>query len=209
MSSEPAPPILHTVTSTTLLEGLRTPDNRVVWQQFDGRYRPVIVSIARRRGLSESDADDCAQRALLDFFQAYRDGKYDRAKGRLRHWLLGIARNRISNSMRGSAKRELQAINTTSQTDIFERQVDPQGDDQLDQIELDEWRKGVFQECYAQAIRNFDGKTVEAFDLFARQGWSAQAVADQLGMTANAVFLAKHKIVNRIRELLPQVDEVW
>ena len=46
MHDEKESPVLTSVTSTHLLEGLREPDNRTVWQQFDSRYRPVIRGYA-------------------------------------------------------------------------------------------------------------------------------------------------------------------
>jgi DNA-directed RNA polymerase specialized sigma24 family protein len=50
---------------------------------------------------------------------------------------------------------------------------------------------------------------VEAFELFAKDGLSAQEVAEQLGMTTNAVYLAKQHILKRIRELLPYMEEAY
>ena len=44
-------------------------------------------------------------------------------------------------------------------------------------------------------------KTYRAFELVVFSKRDAAAVADELGMTRNAVFKAKHRIVRRIREL--------
>jgi hypothetical protein len=34
-------------------------------------------------------------------------------------------------------------------------------------------------------------------------------VADELGITPNAVFIAKHRIMKRIKDLLPRMEVVW
>ena len=81
-----------TATNTELLIGLADPQNRAVWQMFHDRYRPLLITFAKRLGLKEADAEDAAQEALIAFVASYQDGKYQRDKGRLRTWLSAIAR---------------------------------------------------------------------------------------------------------------------
>ncbi len=50
MANDDQPTYLQTITSTSLLEGLKSPDNRSVWTTFDERYRPMIVRYAQRLG---------------------------------------------------------------------------------------------------------------------------------------------------------------
>lgn len=71
-------------TNTALLEGLRETGNDAIWKVFCTRYRPVVIAVARRLGLNADEAEDATQEALLAFATAYRQGKYDRDKGRLR-----------------------------------------------------------------------------------------------------------------------------
>ncbi len=200
------PTFLRTMTSTHLLEGLKEADNVTIWTEFDNRYRPMIVRYARRFGLSESDAQDAAQQSLIAFCDSYRKGKYDRDKGRLRIWLFGIARNQILNTRRKKRGKEVQIPEASKATHFFDKIED---EDQLEQAWDEEWRQAVLQQCLEAVRSEFDGKTVEAFELFAWKGLPAQQVADQLGMTANAVFLVKHRVMKRIRELLPKMEEIW
>jgi len=200
------PAFLQTVTSTAILEGLKEPGNSAVWSEFDNRYRPMIVRYARRFGLSDQDAQDAAQQTLIAFCDSYRQGKYDRDKGRLRIWLFGIARNQILNTRRKRKGREVQIPDASQATHFFDKIED---EDQLQQAWDEEWRQAVLRQCLEAVRKEFDGKTVEAFELFAWKGVPAQKVAEQLGMTANAVFLVKHRVMKRIRELLPTMEEIW
>jgi hypothetical protein len=70
-------------TTTALLEGLHDPADAVAWEQFDRRYRPIVVGFASRLGLADADAADVAQEVMLQFVKEYRAGKYDRQRGRL------------------------------------------------------------------------------------------------------------------------------
>jgi len=93
--------ILATRTTTRLLDALRDKSNEPIWGQFDARYRPVLAGLARRLGLRDTDADEVAQQSLVEFMCAYREGRYDRSKGRLSSWLLGIAHHTALKFLRG------------------------------------------------------------------------------------------------------------
>ena len=97
--------MLQRSTSTLLLAGLADSNNSVVWEEFDARYRPIVFGYARRLGLSEEEAADAAQDAMVRFVQEYRLGKYDRARGRLRSWLIGIVKARAIDVLRAKARR--------------------------------------------------------------------------------------------------------
>ena len=206
LSGEHSGSEFRTVTSTHLLNGLRDPENRTVWQEFVSRYRPLIESYARRLGMNETDAQDAAQQSLIAFCTSYQDGKYHRETGRLRHWLFGIARNQINNARKKGRRRELQIGANSGETDFFERVED---DAHLEEIWEQEWRDAVLRQCLEEVRQTVEPKSVEAFELFARKGWSAQQVADHLGMTPNAVFIAKHRIMKQIKELLPRMEAEW
>jgi RNA polymerase sigma factor (sigma-70 family) len=202
-SEDPTSDPLSVATTTFLLERLKDPADQAVWHTFIERYRPMILRTARRSGLGQEDAQDAAQMALMAFFTAYREGKYDRQKGRLRHWLFGIARHWILNTFDKRLKRQVNVGNQSDQTDFFARQP---ADDQLEQLWEQEWREATLRHCLEQVRTEFDPKTFQAFLLFAQQGLSAQKVAEQLGVTSNAVFISKHRVLKRIRELLPEME---
>lgn len=191
------------ITSTFMLERLKDPDDRAIWQQFVERYRPLIIRCAKRFGLKDEDAQDAAQHTLMAFYTAYRDGKYDPQRGRLRHWLFGIARHWILNVFEKKRNQEVEIPSRTDQTNFFARVP---GDDRLEEIWENEWREAVLHQCLGQVRQEFDARTFRAFELFAQDGWPARQVAEHLGMTSNAVFIAKHRILKRIRDLLPELE---
>lgn len=194
-----------TITSTELLAGLRDSGNDAIWQTYVDRYRPLIVDYARRFGAQPADADDIAQQALAAFAAAYRRGAYDRRRGRLRDWLFGIVRRQLRNWYRRRG-REVQAAGGPDGTDFF-AQIE---DDGRLRLQWDErWRSSVLEQCLNQARAEVHATTWDAFELFALRGWPATRVAEHLGITENAVFGAKRRLLSRIRRLRPDVDEQW
>ncbi len=206
MATGRAADVLTTVTSVSLLEGLRDPTHRAVWTDFVGRYRPLIIRFGMRAGLSGADAEDAAQSTLTVFATAYADGKYDRQKGRLRHWLFGIAAKHINRARSNPRRREVQVCGQPGETDFFAGLPDQ---DKLEGLWNKEWQEAVYRQCLAEVRTTFDERTVAAFKLLTSGDRSAHNVAERLGMTDNAVYLAKHKILKRIREILPTVEEIW
>ena len=97
---------MHTTTTTQLLEALFGPGEEAVWREFDARYRPIIFAFARELGVAAEDAADVAQQTLTEFLRDYRAGKYDRRRGRLRAWIIGIARHRVLDTLRQRTRNQ-------------------------------------------------------------------------------------------------------
>jgi len=194
---------LTTATSASLLDGLKDRDNDK-WKPFVDRYTPIIIRTARKRGLSPADADEVAQSTFIEFQRGYLSGKYDSAKGRLRSWLSGIARHEIFDTFDKRKRQALVMGGGTDTTGLIEALPDP---NDWEQTWEDEWRREVLQACLVECRRLFDTKTMEAFNLHAEKGMRAKEVAELLGMTENAVYLAKHHVLKKIQELRPTVEE--
>lgn len=205
MPDDPAMTEAMTATGTRTLEALKDPGNRTVWQQFVARWRPPIISFALRVGLREDEAQDAAQETLIAFCDAYRSGKYDREKGRLRKWLFGIASNQIQSIIRKRPKNEVHPDGGTDETDFFHR-IGDQG--QLEAIWDEEWSQWIIRHCIEAVRPQFKPKTFKAFELFVVQELPAKEVAEQLKMTENAVFLAKHRVLKCIREMHRELLEL-
>ncbi len=197
---------LKTTTCTELLRGLRTVSNQEVWRQFVDRYQPMIERYGMRYGLSAADAQDASQQTLISFCESYQDGKYDVDKGRLRVWLFGIARNQIRNLNRRQQRKERQVADESGHTGFFNQLPD---DDELERVWDEEWRDSVIRQCLEEVRDSVDAKSIEAFELFAWRGLDAEEVGRRLGMTPNAVFIAKHRILKRIRALQSKMEDIW
>jgi RNA polymerase sigma-70 factor, ECF subfamily len=197
----------QSTTGTYILDGLRDAANETVWNIYVDRYRPMLLAYGRRLHLNETDAEDVAQQTLIEFCGAYRGGKYDREKGRLRDWLFGIARNQVHNFQRRHRGREVQApAAQTDGTDFFAQLSD---DDHLRSEWDAQWQEGILRQALAQVRDDVQAATYEAFDLFALQDWPAAKVAEKLGITENAVFGAKRRVLRRLREITTYWESEW
>jgi RNA polymerase sigma-70 factor (ECF subfamily) len=193
-----------TRTSTELLQALRDPSNTGAWGLFNQRYQPIILAYARRCGLQPADAEDVVQEALCEFLRAYQAGRYDRSRGtRLRDWLKGIALNRVREFRRRQAlRKERQAPQAESRTDFLQSQP---AHDEADAWKQ-EWRNHMLKTCFRAVWSEFDTKTLRAFEEYALRQQPAEDVARALGMSTNAVYIAKSRVLERMHVLADDFD---
>jgi RNA polymerase sigma-70 factor (ECF subfamily) len=187
-----------------LLMGLRNRNDDRIWTEFCARYQPLLVAFGQRLGLVLQDAQDAAQETLLAFVNAYREGKYDRQKGRLRTWLSGIARHKIRDIRRRRAREPGLAYGGAGQIDVGEI-----ADEGVNEIWEAEWKRAIANACMEQVRNQFEPTTIRAFELFVLNDWPADEVASVLGTSRNAVFLAKRRVLSRMREIHAQLEENW
>ncbi len=192
-----------THTTTALLEGLADPADEETWRAFDARFRPILNGFARRLGLAPEDAADAAQETLTRFVRAYRAGKYDRNRGRLRAWIIGIARHCIIDLKQSRAarakERGLSAVAELPDDTTLTELWDTECEQEILRQGLDELRRET----------KTDARTLRAFEMVAFDGRRPAEVAQELAITTNDVYLAKHRCLKRLRAIIDQLDELY
>ena len=148
---------MQTQTNTTLLLGLKDLRDETAWRQFDHRYRPLILTVARRLGLQDSDAEDAAQETIAAFIDAYRQGKYHKDKGKLRLWLYGIARHKIRDIIRKRSRVEKPITDKTDATRFFD-QVE---DTHIESAWEEEWEKAVLRQALEEVRQQINPQMYE------------------------------------------------
>lgn len=191
-------------TTSTILESLRDQGNNAAWRQLDARFRGAIVGFARRLGISDTDAEDVAQETLVEFVSAYRRGRFDREKGRLSRWLFGIAYRQALHGRRTRQRQAAKAGLAQTETSFWDNVPDKQ----VASASWDrEWEQALLQQCLDQVAREVEITTLRAFQLVVGQNHSPARTAEQLGVPVKTVYNAKHRVLNRIRELRAALEE--
>ena len=191
-------------TRASLLLRVRDPADQDAWAQFVEIYGPLVYSYSRHRGLQDADAADVTQDVLTSVALAIQRFEYDASRGRFRGWLFNATRNRIINfseklrkGPRGSGRsdiaEQLLALHSTEDIDNeFQRRHD--------------WH--LFLKAAELVRQTFAESTWAAFWRTAVEGESSQQVAESLGMTVGAVYIAKSRVLNSLREQLACMTEL-
>jgi RNA polymerase sigma factor (sigma-70 family) len=191
-----------TRTTSALLNSLRDPANEAAWNELDGRYRPILFNLARRAGLADADAADAAQETLAEFFGAYRDGKYDRSRGRLRQYMLGIARRRVADVRRARARpaAQLDGEALADEDDAgWEAAWEAEKRADLLRKAIDELR----------ASERLNATTLAAFEMAGLRHVPVAEVARSLSITEQEVYLAKSRCLQRVRTLIERLQAAY
>jgi RNA polymerase sigma-70 factor (ECF subfamily) len=209
MSSGPpsgsSPDAHEWVTTSTVLQRLSDFDDRDAWERFCERFHQPLQAFARKNGLDESECEDVAQESLMAFAEAYRRGEYDRKQGRLSSWLFGIAWRRIDHARRKSDRREdhvrLQATETAQWMQIeAPLEVSPEWEAV--------WERSMLEQSLRQVRKEFEPATFRVFEMIVLEQKAIEEGERALGLSRNAIYIAKHRVSKRMRELLEQCDEV-
>jgi RNA polymerase sigma-70 factor, ECF subfamily len=112
-------------TRDSLLVQVQDPANREAWELFARIYRPVIVRIARARGLQHADAQDLSQQVLMAVASAIGDWEKRDESTRFRHWLSRVTKNAILNALMRRPRD--QAVGGSSGEELLREAVDRDG----------------------------------------------------------------------------------
>lgn len=194
---------MFTQTTTLLLESLKDSSKNEVWSQFDARFRPIIIGFAIRLGLHESDAEEVAQLTLAQFASDYAKGRYERGKGRLSSWIIGIARNRIADMGREESRRK-RWRGESAMVDIRNETV-------CEQTWRESQQRAVLREAM-EILREktrLERRTIEAFELTAVQLMSAEEAAAKTGLSVGEVYVAKNRVIKKLREIVAELGAAY
>ncbi len=190
-------------TTTAMLTALHDPRNAAAWEAFDRRYRPILVGFTRNCGMNENDALDVAQETLVRFVEEYREGKYDRTRGRLGAWLVTIARYRMLDQRRRSGVARIER-GESAMIDL--------NDDQSVTAAYEAQRRHSMLHAALEELRTTsktDPKTIKAFEMLAYHGLTPQVVSEELGMSTHDVYLAKSRVAAKLREIVVRLEREY
>jgi RNA polymerase sigma-70 factor (ECF subfamily) len=190
-------------TRASLLVRLRDPGDREAWREFVDLYVPLVYGYARKRGLQDADAADLAQDVLAAVAGAVGRLEYDPRRGAFRNWLFTIVRRKLSNRRVARANRVVGSGDTGVQ-ERLEQQVAP---DDLEAEWEAEWEGQLFTWACEQVRREVADATWQAFWKTAVDGGSGKEVAAELGLTVPAVYLARSRVLARLKERIQSAQE--
>ena len=184
------------LTSVSLLDRLKAarPDASD-WNRLQGIYLPLIQRWLKRVPGLGDEADDLAQEVFLVVVRELP--RFERRRqGSFRAWLRNITVNKVWSFSKQRDRRPTVGLDLTD--GFLDQMATP--DSELAREWDREHDEHVVQKILAAVQPDFHPTTWEAFQRFALDGLPAARVAEELGLTENAVLLAKSRVVRRLRE---------
>ena len=187
-------------TRASLIGKLCDPAADEAWTEFAGLYRPLVIRVARAKGLQYADAEDLAQDVLATVGRAI--GSFDaEADGSFRGWLFKITRNLCINHLtRGKGPIG------SGDSDVQRMLLQQPADEATVTLFQTEHRRFRFRQA-ADAMRpRFSESTWLSFWMTAVEGRTIEAVAQELGKTNGAVRVARCRVLAKLKQTLQSQD---
>jgi RNA polymerase sigma-70 factor (ECF subfamily) len=184
-------------TSLTLLDRVKARD-QAAWERMVSLYSPLIYHWCRQAGLQAADAADVGQEVFQAVARKVADFRHDREGDTFRGWLRTITRNKICDHARNAQSGGVGAGGSDALAALAQVAADASSasGDAADESDA----ALVYRRALDLVRSEFEAPTWDAFWRVTIDNQCPEDVARKLGMTLNAVYLAKSRILRRLRE---------
>ncbi len=183
-------------TRISLLQQLRDKQDSVAWSKFVELYTPLVHRWVSNLGITEPDRNDIVQEVLLALLGQVSTFQYDASKS-FRGWLRTITINKTRDLIR-KRKRKTEPA--------FLERFDLASQNDTDYLTQQEYRDFLAKAAMKLMRKNFSQTTWQACWEHVANGRPAAEVAQELGISVNAVYLARGRILNRLKR---ELEGLW
>ena len=179
-------------TPHSLLENLRRQTDQAAWTRFVKLYTPLLCHWARRLGLRDGEVDDFVQEVFLLLVRKLPDFTCEPSQ-RFRGWLWTLTVNKLRETRR---RRSLPT--DEAGPDLPDRP----GLEVAADFDESEYCQYVVSRALQLMQTEFEQPTWRAFWECTTNDRPAREVAAELGLTVDAVYAAKSRVLRRLRQEL-------
>lgn len=192
------------LTHHSLLIRLHDAEDRAAWDEFYAVYQPLIFRLARARGFQDADANEVVQEVLLKVSRSIGTYTPNHDGPSFRGWLAKITRNQTLNRLR---QRAPQTIGGTSFHRRLENRAVEGNEDQAQREFEYEHRRQAFLWAAEQLRNRFSELNWRAFWLTCVEGKPVPDVARELGISTGQIYVARCRVIARIKEMVQRLTE--
>jgi len=189
------------LTSTTLLRDISGDPGHVRWGEFVARYRPMMEAFLREH-FPFLESDDIIQETLLALVAKLPSYRYvPKETGYFHNYLTGIIRRKaLRVCARDKRRGEV----------LEDYRHEPQPENSAKEREEKLWRDSVYEIALEQVLADetIQGRTRQIFVRTAINNEKPEQVAESLGITRNAVDQAKNRMIEKLRDIVSQLEAV-
>lgn len=180
--------------NTSLLVRAQSND-RSAWEKLADLVSPIVYTWVRRGGVPEADAEDVVQDVFLELSRGLNRFRRDQPGDSFGGWLRTLTRRRTCDYFRrGHTAGVGGSTGRMRMEQVAETLTD---DDPTDDPTSELVRRGL------ESIRGeFAERTWQAFEALAVAERPVADVAAELGLTVGAVYMARSRVLKRLREEL-------
>jgi RNA polymerase sigma-70 factor, ECF subfamily len=184
-------------TSASLLDRLAVKSDAGAWQRLVEVYTPLIRGWLVRHAVQDADCSDLVQEVLAVVMQKMPEFHHNQRRGAFRSWLRAITTNCLRDFWKARRYRP-RATGDSDFQEVLNQMADP--DSGVSKLWDKEHDVHVTRKLLQLLQPHFEPRTWTAFVKVAVEGAEAERVAAELKMTVNAVWIAKSRVLARLRQ---------
>jgi RNA polymerase sigma factor (sigma-70 family) len=196
-----------TLTRASLLVRLKDWEDQQSWRDFYEIYWRLILSAARKAGLSEEEAHDALQETVLAVAKEIREFNYDPQKGRFKNWLLRQAKWRIADQLRKRQRNLHQPPVGASKTELMAQVPDPASVNVPENFWDEQWQQNLLAVAHERVKTQVEPRTFQIYQQHVLKEVPAATVAKVLGVSRTQVYVAKHRVQARLKRELKALEQ--
>ncbi len=188
----------ESATSKSLLVKARDRNDHAAWRRLTELYEPLIQKWVRPHVAQRADAEDVVQEVLTALVRELPRFDHNQRPGAFRAWLRTMTVHRLRTYWEKRDARPAGAVGGAAPYATLAQLADPAST--LCAFWDNEHDRYVTQTLLKAICLEFLPATWRAFERQVQDGQTAAEVAEELGLSVNAVLIAKSRVLKRLRE---------
>ena len=185
-------------TRSSVIRAVANTENEAAWQRFFDLYAGFVFSIARSKGLNDTDADDIVQMVFADLARNLPSFKYDREKGRFRSYLAALVKWRVIDRLKAVR------LDADLKADFMEEAKSAATTEDED-FEECEWQSAAMEETLRRIKPEVRPEHYAAFVASAVEGQDTDVVTKLYGISRDSLYQIRKRLTVKLREKLAEV----
>lgn len=174
------------------------------WAELVDLYQPLVAGWLRRYNLRPDDVEDVSQEVMSMLVRQLDDFDHNGRIGAFRNWLRQVTVNRATEFFRRN-RRQAPCVGGSSFHDMLEQLRDPVSE--VSRLFNREHDLHLLAKLLLRVSSEFKPQTMSLFRMHVMLARDANDIAQEQGITPHAVYMAKSRIMRRLRQLAPGVIE--
>ena len=184
-------------TRSSVIRAVANTENEAAWQRFFDLYAGFVFSIARSKGLNDTDADDIVQMVFVDLMRNLLSFKYDREKGRFRSYLAALVKWRVIDRLK-AVRRDADL-----KADFMEEaKATGPGDDEFADRE---WKAVAMDHALRRIKSSVRPEHYAAFVASTVEGQDTETVMKLYKLSRDNLYQIRKRLSERLRKVMSEV----
>ena len=184
-------------TRSSVIRAVADTENEAAWQRFFDLYAGFVFSIARSKGLNDTDADDIVQMVFVDLMRNLLSFKYDREKGRFRSYLAALVKWRVIDRLK-AVRRDADL-----KADFMEEaKATGPGDDEFADRE---WQAVAMDHALRRIKSSVRPEHYAAFVASTVEGQDTETVMKLYNLSRDNLYQIRKRLSERLRKVMSEV----